>query len=164
MAFTRRGGTPRPAAARWFARLGIQQRDPSALNLPRPPLRTSWRLLACLLACVALPGCFLKPHKIEIQQGNYIDETMIAKLKPGMTRSQVRVILGTPLLTDAFHPDRWDYLFTDRKQGKLVQERRLTLWFEGDSLKRAVTDLPPEAPTAGATPTADGKQSAARAQ
>jgi outer membrane protein assembly factor BamE len=91
--------------------------------------------------CLALSACFLKPHRIDIQQGNYIDQELIARLKPGMTRSQVRFILGSPLLTDAFHPDRWDYLYIDRRAGRLVAERRLTLWFEGDSLHRAVTDV-----------------------
>jgi outer membrane protein assembly factor BamE len=111
-------------------------------------------------ACFALSSCFLKPHRIDVQQGNYLDTEAIAKLKPGMTRSQVRFLLGTPLLTDAFHPDRWDYLYIDRKKGKVVQEHRLTLWFEGDQLKRAVTDtVAPK--TAGAAPAAQGKQSGA---
>jgi len=98
--------------------------------------------LLLLAACLALTSCFLLPHKMEVQQGNYLDAALIARLKPGMTRSQVRFLLGTPLVTDPFHPERWDYLFLDRKDGKLVAERRLTLWFEGDKLRRAITDLP----------------------
>ena len=120
----------------------------------------SFRLLP-LAACLALSSCFLKPHKIDVQQGNYLDEQMISRLKPGMTRSQVRFLLGTPLLTDAFHPDRWDYLYIDRRKGRLVQEHRLTLWFEGDQLKRAVTDTA-EPKAAGAAPATQGKQSAVR--
>ncbi|HXV08143.1 MAG TPA: outer membrane protein assembly factor BamE [Burkholderiales bacterium] len=98
--------------------------------------------LLLLAACLALSSCFLKPHKIDVQQGNYLDEEMIAKLKPGMTRSQVRFLLGTPLIADPFHPERWDYLLLDRREGKLVRDRRLTVWFEGDKLIRAVTDQP----------------------
>jgi outer membrane protein assembly factor BamE len=112
-------------------------------------------------ACLALSSCFLTPHRIDVQQGNYLDTEAIAKLKPGMTRSQVRFLLGTPLLTDAFHPDRWDYLYIDRRKGRLVQEHRLTLWFEGDQLKRAVTDTA-EPKAAGAAPATQGKQSAVR--
>jgi outer membrane protein assembly factor BamE len=95
-----------------------------------------------LAACLGLGGCFLVPHKMPIQQGNYVDAAAVARLKPGMSRSQVRFLLGTPLVVDAFHPDRWDYVYLDRQQGKLVAERRLTLWFEGDKLTRAITDLP----------------------
>ena len=66
--------------------------------------------VALLAGCqtVTLPG--LSAHKIDIQQGNYVTQDMVAKLKPGMTRSQVRFALGTPLIADPFHPDRWDYL------------------------------------------------------
>jgi outer membrane protein assembly factor BamE len=120
-----------------------------------------WQRLILLGACLTLSSCFLRPHHIDIQQGNYIDTGAIEKLKPGMTRSQVRFLLGTPLLTDAFHPDRWDYLYIDRPKGRLRQEHRLTLWFEGDQLKRAVTDAPAAAPTADTAPA--GKQSSARA-
>src|SRR5512145_2593677 len=119
-----------------------------------------WRIPVLLVACLALSSCFLKPHKIDVQQGNYIDPEAIAKLKPDMTRSQVRFLLGTPLLTDAFHPDRWDYLYIDRRKGRLVQEHRLTLWFDGDRLKRAVTDAADSAAVNAATPSEQGKQSA----
>lgn len=103
-----------------------------------------------LAVALALSSCFLQPHKLDIQQGNYIDYETLARLKPGMTRSQVRFLLGTPLIADAFHPDRWDYLFIDRRAGALRHERRATLWFDGDKLVRAVTDT--DAPPAGAPP------------
>ena len=105
---------------------------------------------------------------MDIQQGNHLDAATVVRLKPGMTRSQVRYLLGTPLVTDAFHPDRWDYLFLDRRQGKLVVERRLTLWFEGDKLRRAITDMPasaaPPAQAQPSAPPAQAQQSAAQAQ
>jgi outer membrane protein assembly factor BamE len=107
---------------------------------------TAWALAACL----SLPGCVFKPYKMEVLQGNYLDASLVARLKPGMTRSQVRFILGTPLVTDPFHPDRWDYLYIDRRDGKLKTFHRLTVYFDGDQLTRAVTDLPAVSPEAGA--------------
>jgi outer membrane protein assembly factor BamE len=110
-----------------------------------------------ILAFVCLPllgACFLSPHKIDVQQGNYLDQTSAAKLKPGMTHSQVKFLLGTPLITDPFHPERWDYLYFDSKNGKLKSEKRLTLIFEGDSLKRAMADLPGPVGKPGAGQTA----------
>jgi len=101
-------------------------------------------LLLLLVWALLLTGCFLKPHKIDVQQGNFLDQEAISKLKPGMTRSQVRFLLGTPLITDPFHPERWDYMYIDRKGGKLKEEKHLTLFFEGDKLLRAITDLPPQ--------------------
>jgi outer membrane protein assembly factor BamE len=102
------------------------------------------RPAVALLLCLVLSGCFIRPYKMDIQQGNYLEQVQLSKLKPGMTRSQVRFLLGTPLLVDPFHPDRWDYLYVDRKKGRLVDYRRLTLYFDGDKLKRALTDLPLE--------------------
>lgn len=93
---------------------------------------------------LALSGCFLRPYRIDVQQGNYVDQEMIAKLKPDLTRAQVRFILGTPLIADPFNPDRWDYLFIDRRHGRLKTVHRLTVYFEGDRLTRALSDLPAE--------------------
>ena len=92
------------------------------------------RLLLALLFAV-LAGCMLAPHKIDIQQGNYVDQEMVAKLKPDMTRSQVRFILGTPLVADVFHPNRWDYVYLIGKAGDVRRQRKITVVFEGDKLK-----------------------------
>src|SRR5688572_23392774 len=62
-----------------------------------------------------IPG--VKPYRIDIQQGNYISQDMVAQLKPGMSKEQVRLALGTPLLTDIFHADRWDYVYWREKPG-----------------------------------------------
>jgi len=97
--------------------------------------------IAVLLACLALSSCFLRPYSIDVQQGNYVDQEMISQLKPGMTRAQVRFVLGTPLITDPFNPNRWDYLFVDRKAGRLKEVRRLVVYFDGDRLTRALTDV-----------------------
>ncbi len=83
----------------------------------------------------------LKPYKIDIQQGNYVTQDMVAKLKPGMTRSQVRFALGTPLIVDPFRNDRWDYFYMMHKAGELTEQRVVTAIFRGDELLRIEGDV-----------------------
>lgn len=102
-----------------------------------------------LLISLLLAGCGgwsnpidkLSPYKIDIQQGNAITQEMLAKLKPGMTPSQVRFILGSPLVQDPFHPNRWDYVYRYLKAGKLTEQRRITVVFEDDKLKSIEGDV-----------------------
>ena len=96
-----------------------------------------------LPVCLALlvSGCSV--YKVEVQQGNVVTQDMIDKLKPGMTRSQVRFVLGTPLVTDAFHPDRWDYYYYFRPSNKDSGEsQRLTVIFKNDTLVSVQGDKP----------------------
>jgi outer membrane protein assembly factor BamE len=93
-----------------------------------------------------LPG--IGPHKIDIQQGNAVTQEMVAKLQPGMTRSQVRFALGTPLLVDPFRADRWDYFYSYTKGGELVEQRRLIVFFKDDKLERLEGDVIPAKPAA----------------
>ncbi|NHQ88689.1 outer membrane protein assembly factor BamE [Iodobacter sp. HSC-16F04] len=79
---------------------------------------------------------FITPYKLDIPQGNEITADQVAKLKTGMTRSQVRFLLGTPLLNDPFHANRWDYLYSDARAGELKEKKSFVLVFEGDSLIR----------------------------
>jgi len=94
-----------------------------------------------------LPG--LSAHRIDIQQGNYVTQEMVDRLKPGMSRSQVRFGLGTPLVADLFHPDRWDYVFVLQKKGRIVEQRRIVAVFQEDKLVRIEggVDLPKDAPS-----------------
>ena len=86
------------------------------------------------------------PYKIDIVQGNFVSKEQAAALQPGMSRTDVRNILGTPLLTSIFHADRWDYVFTFRRQGVETQSRKVTVFFKGDALERVEADaLPTEA-------------------
>ncbi|MFP4062320.1 MAG: outer membrane protein assembly factor BamE [Halochromatium sp.] len=73
-------------------------------------------------------------YKMTVQQGNIITERMVNQIQLGMNREQVRFVLGTPLLTDLFHSDRWDYLYTIRRGHAPMETKRLTLWFEDDRL------------------------------
>ena len=80
------------------------------------------------------------PYRIEIVQGNVVTKEQLAKLQVGMDRRQVRDLLGTPMLADVFHADRWDYPFSIRRQGAEPQRRSIVLRFEGDKL--ATIDAP----------------------
>ena len=107
-------------------------------------------LSALLGACSSLqdasrlPG-MLRPYRIEIVQGNVVTQEMAHAVQPGMSRAQVRDILGSPLLTSVFHENRWDYVFTIRRQGAQPQERRVTAFFDGEQLaKLEAGELPSE--------------------
>ncbi len=102
-----------------------------------------WFLLILLSGCSSWsnPIDRIKPHKIDIPQGNALNQEMLDKLKPGMTQSQVRFILGTPLLIDPFHNNRWDYVHRLEKEGRLVENRRVTVVFENERLKELQGDV-----------------------
>ncbi|MBU1360583.1 MAG: outer membrane protein assembly factor BamE [Gammaproteobacteria bacterium] len=85
----------------------------------------------------------ITPYKVEVVQGNFVSKEQVDALKPGMSRQQVREILGTSLLSDVFHNDRWDYVFTIRRQGVEPQKRRLTVFFKGERLDRFEGDPMP---------------------
>jgi outer membrane protein assembly factor BamE len=87
----------------------------------------------------------ITPYRIDIVQGNVVTQEQLALLKPGMSRNQVRDVLGTPLLTDAFHADRWDYIFSIRRPGTEPQRRSVVVRFEADLVKAIeAPDLPSE--------------------
>lgn len=114
------------------------------------------RFLICLLGALSLSACsYLTPHKIEVQQGNLVTQESFARVKVGMNKTQVRALLGTPLLQDVFHANRWDYFFSHDKPGSFApfmrdrEQRKLTLVFENDQLAKIegdVKSLPPDKP------------------
>jgi outer membrane protein assembly factor BamE len=98
-----------------------------------------------ILAALSLGACSYVPrivteYRIDVQQGNVLTRDMVAQLRPGLTRDQVRFILGTPLLTDVFHGDRWDYLFR-LEEGKTgaVTTRKLSVFFNADGILERIT-------------------------
>lgn len=104
-------------------------------------------LLGCSTVDTATRGMadVLTLYKPEVVQGNVITSEQVATLRPGMTRLQVRDILGTPLMASLFHADRWDYVFTMKRQGVEPQHYRLTVHFSGDALARFEgDDMPSE--------------------
>ncbi len=86
------------------------------------------------------------PYKADIQQGNVVTQEMVAKLRPGMTKSQVRFLLGSPPIADMFHANRWDYVYIYKKRGTVTEERKLTLFFDNDQLTRVAGDVVAAAP------------------
>jgi outer membrane protein assembly factor BamE len=119
------------------------------------PLRHPGAAVAVLAG--ALAGCqslqssdnflgVVTPYRIEVVQGNVLTKEQIALTKPGLTRAQVRDALGSPLLADPFHADRWDYVFTIRRQGAEPQLRRVVVRFKNDVLDtiEGGADLPSE--------------------
>lgn len=112
------------------------------------PSRSSARPLSSLvaLAALALGGCgslqssdnflgLITPYRLEVVQGNVITSEQAEQVKPGMSQAQVRDVLGSPLLTDPFHADRWDYVFTIRRQGAEPQLRRIVVRFKDQVLQ-----------------------------
>lgn len=97
--------------------------------------------LLCASCGTALPS--VKPYKLDVQQGNVVTSKMLLQLRPGMTQSQVRFIMGTPLIQDSFHGKRWDYVYQMRENGKITEQRRVILDFENDLLKTVRGDVIP---------------------
>ena len=104
-------------------------------------------LTVTILSAALLNGCsyFKYPdiHKVVVQQGNVITQKMVDQLKPEMTRSQVRYIFGTPLLTDTFDQDRWDYYYNLKRPGQPESTKRITIYFKDDRLTHFEGDFAP---------------------
>ena len=117
------------------------------------------RTLFIALAFAALSACsfvgFPGVYKIDVEQGNIVTQEMADQLRPGMSRRQVRFILGTPLVEDTFNQDRWDYPYVKRNGNNILSESSLTVIFEGDSLIEVTGDYLPPAWAEPETPAAD---------
>jgi outer membrane protein assembly factor BamE len=126
--------------------------SPFFMRRPGPALATlATVLLAALAGCQSLQTSdsifgLVTPYRLEIVQGNVITREQVALVRPGLTRAQVRDVLGSPLLADPFHANRWDYVFTIRRQGAEPQLRRVVVFFKGEALESIDTggDLPAE--------------------
>ena len=126
----------------------------------KPMQKTTITLVAALFSAVLsttlLTGCasstdsgsklisFPGAYKIDIQQGNVITREMVDQLRPGMTRTQVQYVMGTPLLEDTFNSNRWDYIYSQQPGGKNREQKTVTLFFENDQLRSIQGDFRPE--------------------
>ena len=126
------------------------------------PVSTRRRRALCAAALAAglLSGCqtletympvvtHLGVYKIDVNQGNYLSQDMVDKLKTGMTKAQVRATLGTPLVASAFRDSRWDYVYEFTRQGRMIEHRQFTVYFadeklarwEGDEMPQSIVEL-----------------------
>ena len=110
------------------------------MSIPRAPLLQATLCLIIGASLLVLNGC-IRSYLVEIQQGNVISAEQIEKIIPGTTRNEVRFILGTPLIEDPFHAERWDYFYSlDPAKGEVVTKYRLSVWFENDQVLRTVVE------------------------
>ena len=147
----------------------------------RDPGRMRATLRAAVLALVfaAAGGCATADqymptwrsfgvYKMDVNQGNYLSQDMVDKLKVGMTQAQVKQVLGTPLVASPFRADRWDYIYEYSQQGRVTEHRTFTVWFadsklarwEGDALPETVLDLNRSASAKALPSNAPGEKSA----
>jgi outer membrane protein assembly factor BamE len=100
-------------------------------------------LLPFLAACSGAPVItnVLTPYRIDVRQGNFVTQDMVAQLKPGLSREQVRFILGSPLVADMFHADRWDYVYRYQRGWQEAEQRILTVFFQDNKLTRVAGDV-----------------------
>lgn len=108
----------------------------------------SLSLVLLLTAGGLLAGCSLdavtgriNPYRIDVRQGNYVDQSMVSQLRKGMSRDQVRFALGTPLVVDPFRTDRWDYVYLFKPNRGPAERRVISVFFEGDRLDRLEGDI-----------------------
>jgi len=98
-------------------------------------------ILAAVVAVVLSACSFFAPYRIDVRQGNYIDQNMLAQLKRGMTRDQVRFVLGSPLVVDVFRTDRWDYVYRLKRGNGDVQQRTVSVFFVDGLFDRVEGDM-----------------------
>ena len=121
----------------------------------RANLHYSVQIALIVAACAVLASCssgtssainpvnWITPYRTDVIQGNFVSKEQVAQLQPGMTRDQVKSVLGTPLLASLFHADRWDYVFTLKRQGIEPQAFKYTVFFKDDQLERFQGDTMP---------------------
>lgn len=105
------------------------------------------KILIALATTFFLSGCFPGVYQIDIPQGNIVTQEMVDQLRPGMTYNQVRFVMGTPLITDTFSGERWDYLYSIKEGGGPRQQERISLFFDNGQLSRISGDFRPGAET-----------------
>ena len=109
----------------------------------KPPMKRILLYLPLLAACSGTPQItnYLSPYRVDVRQGNMVTQDMVAQLKPGLSREQVKFILGSPLVADMFHADRWDYVYRFQPGRGEAQQRVLTVFFQDNKLLRVAGDV-----------------------
>lgn len=111
-------------------------------NAPSHALLPPLLLLGLAILVVPVTGCV---YRVDVQQGNLLEDKEVEAIKVGMTRSQVRFLLGTPAVADSFHEDRWDYIYYFRQGRRRATDRAwLIVYFDGDRVREIQRDVPVE--------------------
>ena len=120
--------------------------------------RYSVQTALIVVACLVLGACstaasmstsavnpvnWITPYKVDVIQGNFVSKEQVAQLRPGLSRDEVKAVLGTPLMASLFHADRWDYVFTLKRQGVEPQSFKYTVYFKDNLLERFEGDAMP---------------------
>lgn len=117
------------------------------MSLPRQVLLLWLPLLAaCSNVSEVKVTDYLTPYRMDVRQGNFVSQEMAAQLKPGITKDQVRYLLGTPLIADPFHADRWDYVYRFQAGKSEPQQRQLSVFFQDGKLVRVGGDVAVQEP------------------
>lgn len=104
-----------------------------------------FRFLTILLSFLFISACSIpQVYKLTVQQGNIVTQDMVDELKPGMTKRQVAYVMGTPLIQSPYQQDRWDYIYTLERRDKIVNDYKITVFFEGDIYTHYEGELPQE--------------------
>jgi outer membrane protein assembly factor BamE len=100
---------------------------------------TSLALVSCSTVLNHLPGVY----RLEVQQGNIVDQSMVDQLRPSMSKRQVLYIMGSPMVVDVFHQNRWDYIYSDQPSGENRVQKKISLFFRNDQLSGIQGDFRP---------------------
>ncbi len=116
------------------------------MQKPVQKITVYWSLVTLL--ALGTMGCsslkFPGVYRIAVMQGNIIDQKKVDQVEVGMSKTQVQYLLGTPLVNDVFHQDRWDYVYQLRRGDDTLRDKRFTLYFENDALVRFDGDFEPK--------------------
>ena len=122
--------------------------------------RHAMRPIVLAAAMLLATSCGPFVYRIDVQQGNVVTQETVSQLKPGMSKTEVRQVLGTPLLSDVFHANRWDYYFSKSKGGRAQERQVVSLFFKDDKLVEVSGDVKPAAPKPAAAAPAAPKPAA----
>ncbi|MGD9592470.1 MAG: outer membrane protein assembly factor BamE [Candidatus Berkiella sp.] len=104
----------------------------------------SAKLALCGFLALSLNACFIRPYKFDLTQGNLIDAQQIGQIQPGMSEEQVKYVLGTPMLEDVFHTNRWDYVYYEKPSYGKVKRSHLAIYFDRGVVSEVIRDPLPQ--------------------
>lgn len=103
-------------------------------------MKKALTIFLTLFLCLSLTGCLLRPYRFDVQQGNAVEADQVDRIRVGMHEDQVQFILGTPMLRDVFHPNRWDYIYYLKPGYGKVEENRVAIYFDRGKVERIVRE------------------------